>query len=845
MKKLFSILFVAIAATTFAFASRTFDGSEKIYFNAHGNNATWWTNGNAVQRAVLDNTTSVIGVVESGAIYAFTLPAGEYSTIRFERAESAEAAAWNATGDISIPATENYVTVFAQDSPEATWDTYTYTLPTILLRGSFNIWGESDVFTNNGETATFTKTLSSGTHEFKITVGGVWTSNNTTIQRENSGTEYEFTNNVNDNAQLNADMDGEYTFTYTYATNKLSVTFPTEPVVITHTYTVAGVPSVFDSEWDPSDGDNDMTNTEGTTYTWSKEGITLAAGTISFKVCEDRSWDVAYPAQNYNLAIEADGIYSISITFDSNSKAINAEANKTGDAVVIPTIILNGTFSGVWADAGELEGDDASVSLTISNLAAGKYEFGIKSNGTWTSNGVAFTRENTSAEVVSGTGNLTLKADVTGDYTFTWTFETHTLAITYPAVANQTLYFVNGYDWDLQQAYVFKESMNYKTWPGEAMTATESSVFGKTIYSYEFPNCYNTIIFNNKHGEDYADGEQTADLEWDATKPYFFNGEWYASVAEIQSIFYITGSASLVGEEKAWHADAIKVTEDSYTFEDLAANYYELKVVYGGEWLGFDALASVPAGVRTNTDGNIAFYLAEAGDVTIAFDKEAKEITISGSFAHLDLDEASDNNAAISALNGIYVPISLTRSFEDQKLYTLCLPFDVNAADVAAILHADKLYKLQSASVGSELLIYFDIVDAIEAGVPYLYKPAENVANPNFLGTVDAEASTIIERDGVSMVGFYEPTTTTTGYFLGADTYLHQSKATANAFRAYFTIPGGTNNMPARIVMRGNSTTAIDKIENGNAQCTKRIQNGQLVIIRDGKTFNALGAELR
>ena len=123
MKKLLSILWVALIATT-AWASRTFDGTQKIYFNAHGNGATWWTDASATQRAVLDGTTSVIGIVEEGAVYAFTIPAGTYSTIRFERASSAEAAAWNATGDIVIPDEGDYVYSFAQNSTEATWKTY-------------------------------------------------------------------------------------------------------------------------------------------------------------------------------------------------------------------------------------------------------------------------------------------------------------------------------------------------------------------------------------------------------------------------------------------------------------------------------------------------------------------------------------------------------------------------------------------------------------------------------------------------------------------------------------------------------------------------------------------------
>lgn len=75
--------------------------------------------------------------------------------------------------------------------------------------------------------------------------------------------------------------------------------------------------------------------------------------------------------------------------------------------------------------------ETASLALT---LAAGSYEFGMRigSSSNWTSNGSAFTRENNSFAIVAGSGNLTLAADVEGEYTFTWTYATNTLAITFP-----------------------------------------------------------------------------------------------------------------------------------------------------------------------------------------------------------------------------------------------------------------------------------------------------------------------------------------------------------------------------------------------------------------------------
>lgn len=209
-------------------------------------------------------------------------------------------------------------------------------------------------------------------------------------------------------------------------------------VEVEHTYTVAGSSeAAFGTTWDPANADNDMKKQEDGTYKWEKEGLELLAGEVAFKVTEDHAWTVAYPAQDYKLAIAETGIYTLTITFNPADQAVAATATKTGDVVIIPTIAMHGNFLGEWKDTENftLAADDATATLTLT-IAEGNYEFGMRigGSGNWTSNGVAFTRENASAEIVAGSGNLTLAADVAGEYTFTWTFETNTLAITFPVV---------------------------------------------------------------------------------------------------------------------------------------------------------------------------------------------------------------------------------------------------------------------------------------------------------------------------------------------------------------------------------------------------------------------------
>ena len=237
------------------------------------------------------------------------------------------------------------------------------------------------------------------------------------------------------------------TLTYVVSSNSISAILlgsyvaPADP-----TWTVAGdSEAAFGTAWTPGNTDNDMVKQSDGTFLWEKENITLGAGTISFKVCRDHAWTVAYPASDYNLAISADGIYTITITFDPSTNTVSATATKTGDAVVIPTIAMHGNFTGDWATTENfaLAANEETASLTLT-LAEGNYEFGMRigGSGNWTSNGAAFTRTNPSAVVTAGSGNLTLAADVAGDYGFTWTYATQTLAVTFPDAP------VAGCDWD-------------------------------------------------------------------------------------------------------------------------------------------------------------------------------------------------------------------------------------------------------------------------------------------------------------------------------------------------------------------------------------------------------------
>lgn len=108
---------------------------------------------------------------------------------------------------------------------------------------------------------------------------------------------------------------------------------------------------------------------------------------------------------------------------------------------------------------------------------------------------------------------------------------------------------------------------------------------------------------------------------------------------ETPAKYYITGDSALVGAELQWHPDAIKVMEDEYIFENLAAGDYKLKVTVDGDWStgkGYSDLTVKAEGLSTDGDNNVIFTLAEAGDVTITYKAAAEEepmvFTVEGNF---------------------------------------------------------------------------------------------------------------------------------------------------------------------------------------------------------------------
>lgn len=204
-----------ICATTTdpSVSTRTFDGSEIMYFNLGA--VDFWLSDNAKHAAYFFNICGGVWTSfltqEDGNIYKSAVPTGNWSHVVLVRLKNDCSSPnwddkWNQTRDIPIDASKNYISSFSNNSATATWGTYTppsCTLPSsVLASGGTTLYlntptvttgltasysggtgdqnykweisydpsgtASLDDISSDSPTASFTRT---GTYKFKVRVG--------------------------------------------------------------------------------------------------------------------------------------------------------------------------------------------------------------------------------------------------------------------------------------------------------------------------------------------------------------------------------------------------------------------------------------------------------------------------------------------------------------------------------------------------------------------------------------------------------------------------------------------------------------------------------------------------
>ncbi|MGM9838356.1 MAG: starch-binding protein [Paludibacteraceae bacterium] len=308
--------------------------------------------------------------------------------------------------------------------------------PTIQLAGTMTDWASGALTMTpdaTGTTASVTVNFATATAtaKFKIINNGSWkgVNNGVSVSRNSNVV----TMNGGDDCEMNADVAGDYVFTYAYATDVVTVTYPEggddpEPV--------------------PSDNIVYFVNAEGWTtvncYAWAGAtsngwpGVAMKKEAYQLKGADVYSYDaaaVAYENCVFNAGNDApktgDLVWTAGKYYYKGAWYTRAEL-ESGEEI-LPAVKLMGIPD--WNGTEMNVADKLTASVTV-NLEPNTYEFKIMVGSAWYSNTGTMERTNSTGWVfeTSVGDDAHITADIAGDYTFTWTYATNELTVTYPTI---------------------------------------------------------------------------------------------------------------------------------------------------------------------------------------------------------------------------------------------------------------------------------------------------------------------------------------------------------------------------------------------------------------------------
>lgn len=213
------------------------------------------------------------------------------------------------------------------------------------------------------------------------------------------------------------------------------------------------------------------------------------------------------------------------------------------------------------------------------------------------------------------------------------------------------------------------------------------------------------------------------------------------------------------------------------------------------------------------------------------------------------------DEAANTALTG-NIDAVIGRAFTNAYWQTISLPFALNQEQLKEVFgNGVQVAKLNSSRVASTdnatFELNFEYVSEIEAATPYLIRPSKEVAKGAVVKDVQADLTLkeVLTTDATMIPVLFKTNfpIAETNYWLAENGYLYGGATVIEAMRAYFTFPNLTaeqaSRMRARVVFNENTETSVDNITIDES-AVKVIQNGQLIIIRNGEKYNVQGQKL-
>ena len=318
-----------------------------------------------------------------------------------------------------------------------------------------------------------------------------------------------------------------------------------------------------------------------------------------------------------------------------------------------------------------------------------------------------------------------------------------------------------------------------------------------------------------------------------------YEGQWYAMKAQ-----YVTGKTSHLAPLPVTYFDGKLYNVNE---ADKALIEWERAVVDGKATFYNDS--KYLTGKSDKTDLTLAATACEwtiSGDSYLIGSRTFLYNAENNWFRNFGTSNAGNKN--YSGMPTVTAPVYATGDIVytrtvTNKYGTICLPY------ASASTSGATFFEVVGQEDGNK--VYLASVDELEAGVPYIFEKTANTITVTCQGEAVAEAAS-----ANGLIGNF-----TNEYVVPADNYILYNNAfipadgttnKVNAYRAYLNLSavegGKPNQMPGRryigmSVQGENETTGVEDLFTTDAP-VKVIENGQLIIIRDGVKYNVQGQKL-
>jgi len=339
-------------------------------------------------------------------------------------------------------------------------------------------------------------------------------------------------------------------------------------------------------------------------------------------------------------------------------------------------------------------------------------------------------------------------------------------------------------------------------------------------------------------------------------KANIINGSFGAGVAvssDEKQLAMVNGSGNILLFDIAWSGDVPALTLKT-TYPTNYAAISTMHFDYAGNLVVMAGDGYAANGI-TN-DHRLVVFSQPIDDNKITVPAPTSQTL----YPMLYLDDKVDNSELLKNQNVKNNPLNvrITRSLTGGMYNTLCLPFTLSSLE-GTCLEGAKAYEYDhSEEFGGDIMLHFNLTPTLQAGVPYLIEPQENIASPmDFMNVEVAVSEAEIPGDddanGIAFNGILAPKELTANdksiLFLVSDNKLAWANTTAEMYgmRGYFAVPEGKyNKLSTRAYINTKESAATGlQIPITDKVTTKFIHNGVLYILRDGAIYTIMGTKMQ